>query len=92
MPINFKEEKKKQKYLIGIVFLVILITVSILWFGVLKKENPSTIINIKPVNFIKEIDVDFDALDDPIFDGLKIFEEIPKFEGEVGRENPFLPY
>lgn len=92
MPVSFKEEKKKQKLLILIVIAAIVITIIILWFGVFSKKSNLNIVEIKPESLIQEINVDFNVLNDPIFDDLKIFEEIPKFEGEIGRENPFLAY
>ncbi len=92
MSVNFKEEKKKQKYLVILVSSVILVTVLILWFGVFKDKSNLMVFEIRPANLIKEIDVDFNALDNSIFDDLKVFEDIPEFEGEIGRENPFLPY
>ena len=37
-------------------------------------------------------EINWEALSDQRIKELYPFEEIPAFEGEVGRENPFLPY
>jgi len=92
MAVSFKEEKKKQKLLILVIIIVIIITVFILWFGILKDKKSSSVIEIRPANLIREISIDFNVLNNDIFEKIKPFEVISKFDGEKGRTNPFLPY
>ena len=90
MTISFIEEKKKQKYLIWIALAVILITLSVLWFGFFKSENIVDFDN--NLVLIKEIDIDFNLLNSDTFAKFKVFNKTKVFEGSVGRSNPFLPY
>lgn len=92
MPISFQQEKKKQKMMILVIAVVIVITAVVLYFGVFKDSGKSKVVNVRPANLIREISVDFNALENPIFTDLKPFELIPDFEGELGRDNPFLAY
>lgn len=39
----------------------------------------------------KTIEINLEALENPVLQELQLFEEIPPFEGEIGRDNPFLP-
>lgn len=97
MAEDFVSQKKKQRNLIIILLLVFAVTIGVLFQGfftggdeVLPEEE----------SYVKkpEIKLDFDILEDPIFDNLNSFPEIEPFQenattGEViGRENPFLPY
>ena len=82
---------KRQKNLIIVFFLVLLITFSILYFGYFKKEKalqPSFPGVIVPE---KKVEIDFSVFENPILKELQIFEKIeaPSPE-EIGRENPFL--
>lgn len=82
-----------KKYLVA--GLVVLGTASFAFavlFGkgvFLKKgtEEPSAILPPQP-----EAEINFSVLESDILKGLEPFEKIPPLEGEVGRENPFLPY
>jgi len=91
MAVNFRQEKKKQKYLIGVIFVVVLITLAVLYFGVFEKEKPA-VISMQPTDLVQEVKVDFSVLEHPFFDQIKPFQKIPDFEGGIGRINPFLPY
>lgn len=92
MVTNFREQKKKQKYLLGVVGIVILTIAGVMYFGLFKGEGGSGVIDMALVNPINEIEIDFSVLDNPFFEKIKPFETIPDYEGEIGRENPFLPY
>jgi type II secretory pathway component PulC len=91
MTISFEKIKKIElkNYLINI--LLILILFGALYFLRIKflKE-----ISIESPRVIKKVRVDFDSLENQkeFLEKLNPYEEIPKFEGEKGRENPFLPY
>ncbi len=91
MVVEFRQQRKKQKLLLIAVIVVLLITAVILYFGFFKKVKV-TVIGAVPENLIKEIDVDFSVLEDPFFDILVTFEPIPEYDGEIGRENPFISY
>jgi len=91
MAILFLEKTKKQKYLIIVFLVVILITALVIWRGFFIKEKPSEKVISKPK---REIQIDFETLKNPI---LKEFQPIEKIiplgpEIEIGRENPFISY
>lgn len=89
MAIKFIKERKKQKYLILVLGIVVLVTTIVLWQGFFKKEkpiSPSVGLQFRPVR------IDFDLLESPVLKELQVFEEIPSFVETKGRENPFLPY
>lgn len=90
--VTFIEERKKQKKLIFVFVIVLLITFLVLWQGFLKKtlEEPREIET--PVSAIERIKVDFGILENPILKELQPFEGIKPFKEKAGRENPFLPY
>ena len=91
MAIDFIKQRKKQKYLTRIVMVAFIIIAVILWFGYFKKSE--LVLETTP-SFIsaKKIKVDFNALGNQFFQESQIFEKVSSFEGEMGRENPFLPY
>ena len=91
MANEFRKQKKKQKYLLGVVGLIILTIAGVLYFGFFR-EREGPIIKIVPVTSIKEIKVDFGVLENPFLEKMKSFEKIPEYEGEIGRENPFIPF
>jgi len=91
MPINFIQQRKKQKYLALILIAAFVITAVILWFGYFRKSKPVS--GKVPISsYIEEIKIDFNVLDSPFLQESQVFEKTPSFEGETGRDNPFLPY
>ncbi|MDP3093940.1 MAG: hypothetical protein Q8N16_04300 [bacterium] len=88
MAIVFSENRKKQRYLILIFVVVALLTAGIFWFGVLRKPSPELPAFSLPA---KGVNIDFSVFKKPILKDLELFEEIPNFEGESYRENPFSP-
>jgi len=91
MPVNFVQEKKKQKYLIIVFGIIVLVTVIVLWFGYFRKEK--SIFVFAPVSpYYTEIKIDFAALGNAFLKELQPFEKTVPFEGVKGRSNPFLPY
>lgn len=92
MAVDFIQQKKKQKRLLSIAVIVVIITVLILWFGYFKEADQAIEEALPSLVQIKEIKVNFDILEQTFFEEIVVFEEIPSFEGETGRENPFLPY
>lgn len=90
MAVNFRIQKKIQKYLVITVISIIIITAGVLWFGFFKKEAPAAAVVSQ--RMISGIDINFDVLSSPFLLKAKSFEGIPDFQGKAGRENPFLPY
>lgn len=90
MAITFQEQKEKQKYLISVFLVVILVIFLVVYFGFLKKEKPSEIEEV--IYQPPKIELNFQVLESQFLKELLPFEEIKRFEGKIGRENPFLPY
>jgi len=91
MAIVFIEQIKKQKYLILVFGIVILITAVILWKGFFAKEKPPEV-GILPIP-TKKIEINFEIFKNPLLEELQPIEKIiPETGVEIGRENPFLPY
>jgi hypothetical protein len=89
MAVNFIEKKKKQQYLLYIAVGILVVTFVILWFGYLNKpvQAPSSeevIINKK------NIVINYSILENPIIKALIPFVETPLYQGQLGRDNPFL--
>jgi len=91
MAILFLEKTKKQKYLIIVFLVVILITALVIWRGFFIKEKPSEKVISKPK---REIQIDFETLKNPILEEFQPIEKIIPLgpEIEIGRENPFISY
>lgn len=90
MAVDFKEKRKKQKYLIFIGAGILIVMGIILYFGYFKKSKEAT---VSGPAFIpkKKIEINYKILESPILKELEPFPETPDYEGEIGRENPFLP-
>lgn len=88
MLFNFKQINLK-KYLIHILLIVFLFAVLYFLRSRFVKE-----VLVELPQFIKKPRIDFNLLDahKNFLEILQPFNEIPKFEGERGRENPFSPY
>lgn len=89
MAIVFSETKKKQQRLILVFAAVILATALVLWLGVFHKSPKPLLPLPLPV---KKITIDFSIFDQPILSQMQLFQEIPAFDGQIERENPFLPF
>lgn len=91
MAIAFIKKRKRQKYLGLIAVVVVVGSLIILWYGYFRKEKqplPTPAVS----GPYREIKVDFGILENPLLKEFQPFEKISPFEGETGRENPFLPY
>ncbi len=92
MAITFLEREKIQRYLILVFLAIVLITIFLIWYNFLRKQE---FIIVEPEEILilpKKIEIDFGILKSPILEELKPFEEIPPLEEKIGRENPFIPY
>lgn len=90
MSINFSEKGNRQKYLIVFLILIILVTIFIL-----RKNISETPIFISPgieVFLPQDIEINFEALKNPIIKELQLPEIEKPFDGKAGRENPFVSY
>jgi hypothetical protein len=88
MAITFQEQLKKQKNMIIVFVILVLITAVIIWRGFYVQEEIEEKIITKG---FEAIDIDFEFLKNPILKEFNLMERIPPFEGQVGRENPFIP-
>lgn len=91
MAITFLQAKKRQRYLLLVSVLVIIATLIIVWQGFLKREE-APLSPIIPALTPQKVLIDWPTLKDPEIETFKSFEPILPFEGEIGRENPFIPY
>ncbi len=91
---DFIKQQKRQKSLIIILFLTLLIAIFMLWPRLFKKvqlvikEGAPSILEFDK----KKAEIDFSILENPILKEFQDFELIEPFNEEKGRENPFLPY
>ena len=90
MAIIFLQQKKTQRNLILVFLAVIVITALVVWQGFLKEEQKLPFGGLLFPQ--KEVEIDFGVLESSSLEALESFSEIESFEGELGRENPFLPY
>ncbi|PIR71771.1 MAG: hypothetical protein COX89_01395 [Candidatus Nealsonbacteria bacterium CG_4_10_14_0_2_um_filter_37_10] len=89
MAITFIEKRRRLRYLFPVLAIVILITAIVLWQGFFVEEKPL----LPPIEVpVKKIEINYEILKHPLLEKLQFFEDISPFEGEFGRENPFLPY
>lgn len=90
MAITFTEENKRLKYLFVVLAVIILIAMIIFGRTFFSKET----IGIPPLIEVKvptkKIEIDFGVFKSPFLEKLQAFEPIPPFEGEIGRNNPFV--
>jgi len=91
MAITFLEQQKKMKSMIPVLVMVIVITGFVLWWGFLREEEEVIFEETVPES-LKKVDINFQILRDFDSQEFQSFEPIPVFEGEEGRENPFVPY
>jgi hypothetical protein len=96
---NFIENKRKQKKLAAIFVVLLVVTAAILYFGLI--NPPSFSPTLGDYNIQKpDINFNLDILEDPVLNALEPFLEIQAVDpldatsvvGEIGRENPFLPF
>jgi hypothetical protein len=95
MPI-VTAQRKKQRTLIGIVGLIILVSVGVLFLGRRGDKKPEGQIFEPeiPIDLLiipKEVRLDLGILDDPRFKNLIPYEKV-RIDIDMGRSNPFSPY
>jgi len=82
--------KKKDRKIFNWILLIIALVLAV-WFGKDFFVKPSFLAPSSPPQ-ARKVEINFEVLKNPLLQDLQPFEEIPPFEGETGRENPFLPY
>ncbi len=70
--------------------VMVVLMLFVIWWGFLREvEEPTPITaGFTP----KQIQIDWDVLQQEELENLDAFEGIADFEEEIGRENPFKPY
>ncbi len=91
MAITFVEQRKKQKALIWVLIIIVLIAL-VSWQQGFFEKPPFKKVEKPSVFELKKIKINFEVLEIPILKELQSFEKIKPFEGEIGRENPFISY
>jgi len=89
MAIKFEQQVKKQRNLITLFIILILTAGLVLWWGFRAEEEPVDILISKR---LKSIEIDFDIFNNPLLKQFQLIDKTPRFEGEFGRENPFVPF
>jgi len=90
MAVDFIKTKKRQRYLLLILALVIIATLVVIWYGFFQK--PTVIVVPLSSQKTPQIEINLGLLQDTEVEALKLFESISPFSGEIGRENPFITY
>ena len=92
MAITFLEQRKRQKYLFPVLVFALLINAFVIWWGFLKEEKIDFGFNGVFLGVSRKIEINFNFLKSLDPEKFQSFEQIPLFEEEAGRENPFIPF
>ena len=93
----FTNQQKKQKYMIWVFVAVLIVTLTVIYFGFLKDTISIGRVNVPIFGqdagnaAIGNINIDFNMLDKKEFKELTPFDDVVPFNGKVGREEPFKP-
>ena len=93
MPI-LNEQRKRQKNLITVVVLVVIVSISVLYFGRFRQELPETVPGGEDADAVKgarEIQLNLNLLKEARFKELVPYETLSR-DISTGRNNPFMPY
>jgi len=80
---------KNKKYLI-LFFLCIVVAIILGVFQLSPKKTEEKK-EVASTTIWKEVNINFDVLNSPLLENLTPFTKISPFEGQIGKENPFLP-
>jgi hypothetical protein len=83
-----EEKKPKNKTLLYLILILIIIGIFIVWKEVVSKDNT---FRPMPSEMFRNIEINYQALEDSKIKDLIFFEEVVESE-ESGRENPFESY
>lgn len=93
MAITIIQEKKKQRYLILVLSLIIFAILFVVWLGFSRsKATPPVSVSPSAIYTFPQVKINWQLLENIRLEPLQPFEEISSFEGEFGRNNPFIPY
>ena len=91
MAVVFQKKRRIQQYLILIFAVVVVASAIVFWYGFNKKEiTPAK--NGQVFSTTPAIRINLDVLKNAELEKLEPFASIRPFEGQAGRENPFIPY
>lgn len=97
--LDFKNSENRQKLLIGIFVVVILVTILILYSFYFRQQTipitqPETPGGVPSAIMTPSQKLNVEVLENPIFQSLKKFGKYPVEvnKEEVGRDNPFSPF
>ncbi|MCP6719501.1 MAG: hypothetical protein KJI71_04735 [Patescibacteria group bacterium] len=88
MAIIFQEQVKRQRNLIYVFIALALLSAFIIFFAFYVRKEPSEELISRR---FKKVKIDFEVLKSPLLEQLQLTEKTPLFEGEIGRDNPFVP-
>lgn len=86
------QDQKKQRYMILVLALIICAILAVVWLGFLRPQPTSTTPPISTVLNKSKVKVDWGTLENEQIKALQLFMDIPAYEDEIGRENPFISY
>ncbi len=94
MPLNFVEQKKRQKLLIIVSAITLLMTGLVVWYGYFNNTGFSIFGNKNESEEIEasnptSITIDFSIFENALLKKLQPFIQFPAYEGKIGRDNPF---
>jgi hypothetical protein len=89
MAIEVLKQKERQKTLMVVFFILIVLTVFVVLSTFMKKGG--VVLAPVPAPLPKRVEINFDVLKSQAMKDLQLLEEIT-MPAEKGRENPFLPY
>lgn len=89
MVINLIEKKKQARY-VKLILILVAVTICIVLWQTLSKGGASP--SYAPPVVSQKINIDWQILENPEIEALQPFDSIEPFEGEAGRDNPFIPY
>lgn len=96
MAITFYAQRQKQKVLIFVFLGVLLLTLSVVYFGFLREASvsiPSLLGGGAESGIqIQSLNIDFSIFEKDIFGFLEFLPQREILMQPFGRENPFLPY
>ena len=93
MVITITQEKKRQRYLLLALALIIFAILLVVWLGFFRKEESVLALSVPAAAYLApEAEIDWQTLDELQRENLRPFKEIGAFKQEFGRENPFTPY
>ena len=91
--VKNKNEQNRQRILIAVFVVVLIITLFVLWWGFLKPQTPTIYVGNSGGGNSQygEVRIDFNILENAFLKELLPFKNIAPLQNNLGRDNPFLP-